>query len=134
VPDGEYLLVVDVAGLDMMDTHDVTIAGNQIISGLNYTVSNEGIYAGWPTVVKKPEPKVFKIWPNPGNGRISMDLPAAGDYTVKIYSTDGRLIRSDNFMSSGGQTTVDITEENKGLYILQIKGPETSTTRKYIKR
>lgn len=134
VPDGEYLLVVDVAGLDMMDTHDVTIAGSQIISGLNYTVSNEGIYAGWPTAVNPSEPKVFKIWPNPGDGRILMDLPEAGDYTVKIYSTDGRLIRSEYVAASGGHSTVDIREENKGLYILQIEGPGTSTTRKYIKR
>jgi len=134
VPDGEYLLVVDVAGLDMMDTHDVTIAGNQIISGLNYTVSNEGIYAGWPTAVSKPEPIVFKIWPNPGDGRINLDLPVAGEYMVKTYSTDGRLIRSDIFTSSGGHSTLDISGENKGLYFLQIEGPETNTTRKYIKR
>ncbi len=134
VPDGEYLLVVDVAGLDMMDTHEVTISGSQIISGLNYTVSNEGIYAGWPTAVSLPENKVLEIWPNPGEGRIMMDLPAAGDYTVKIYSTDGRLIRTDEFRSAGGHATVDISAENKGLYILSIKGPETSTTRKYIKK
>lgn len=134
VPDGEYLLVVDVAGLDMIDTHEVTIAGNQIISGLDYTVSNEGIYAGWPTALQTAEKKVLEIWPNPGDGRIMMDLPAAGAYTVNIYSTDGRLIRSDQYSSSGGHTTLDMREENKGLYILQIKGPETNTTRKYIKR
>jgi len=134
VPDGDYILVVEVTGLEMMGTHEVTIAGNQIISGLNFTVSNEGIYAGWPTGVSFLENKTLNIWPNPGEGMIMIDLPAAGDYTVRIYSTDGRLIRTDVFSSAGGVTTLDISSENKGLYILKIEGPETSTTRKYIKR
>ncbi|TFH20839.1 MAG: T9SS type A sorting domain-containing protein, partial [Bacteroidia bacterium] len=134
VPDGDYILVVDVAGLEMMGTHEVTIAGNQIVSGLNYTVSNEGIYAGWPSAVSIPENKILNIWPNPGDGRIMMDMPASGDYSVRIYSTDGRLIRTENFRSSGGVTTLDITGEYKGLYILKMEGPETNTTRKYIKK
>ena len=134
VPDGEYILVVDVAGLEMMGTHEVTIAGNQIVSGLNFTVSNEGIYAGWPTTVPKVENKTLNIWPNPGDGRIMMDLPESGDYKVKVYSTDGRLIRTEAFRSGGGVTNLDISEENKGLYILNIEGPETSTTRKYIRK
>jgi hypothetical protein len=134
VPDGEYILVVDVAGLEMMGTHEVTIAGNQIVSGLNFTVSNEGIYAGWPTAVPVVENKTLTIWPNPGDGRIMMDLPESGDYNVKVYSTDGRLIRTEAFRSGGGVTNLDISEENKGLYILNIEGPETSTTRKYIKK
>ena len=133
VPDGDYLLVVDVAGLEMLSTHEVTISGNQIVSGLNYTVSNEGIYAGFPTAVSFQENKTLNIWPNPGQGMIMMDLPAAGEYSVKIYSTDGRLIRTDDFRSAGGVSTLDISSENKGLYILKIEGPQTSTTRKYIK-
>jgi len=134
VPDGEYILVVDVAGLEMLSTHEVIIIGNQLVSGLNYTVSNEGIYAGWPTGVSFLENKTLNIWPNPGEGLIMMDLPAAGEYSVRIYTADGRLIRTDEFRSSGGVTTLDISDENKGLYILRIEGPETSTTRKYIKK
>ncbi|MCK4746079.1 MAG: hypothetical protein KAT15_03550, partial [Bacteroidales bacterium] len=106
VPDGDYILIVDVAGLEMMGTHEVTIAGNQIVSGLNFTVSNEGIYAGWPTAVSFLENKVLEIWPNPGEGMIMMDLPAAGEYVVRIYSADGRLIRTDDFRSAGGVTTL----------------------------
>jgi co-chaperonin GroES (HSP10) len=134
VPDGDYILAVDVAGLEMMETHEVTIAGNQIVSGLNYTVSNEGIYAGWPTKVSFQENKTLNIWPNPGEGRIMMDLPAAGDYSVKIYTADGRLIRNEEFRSSGGVSNIDITDEYKGMYILKIEGPDTNTTRKYIKK
>ncbi|TFH21655.1 MAG: T9SS type A sorting domain-containing protein [Bacteroidia bacterium] len=134
VPDGEYILVVDVAGLEMLSTHEVTIAGNQIVSGLNYTVSNEGIYAGWPSAVSYLENKTLNIWPNPGEGLIMMDLPSAGDYSVRIYTADGRLIRTEDFRSAGGVVTLDITGEYKGLYILKMEGPETNTTRKYIKK
>jgi co-chaperonin GroES (HSP10) len=134
VPDGDYILVVEVTGLGMISSHEVTIAGNQIVSGLNYTVSNEGIYAGWPTQVSLPVHESLSIWPNPGEGMIMMDLPASGSYLVKVYATDGRLVQSEEFLSAGGVYTLDITAEQKGMYFLSIEGPETSSTVKYVKK
>jgi ligand-binding sensor domain-containing protein len=61
VPDGDYLLHVEVPGLDMLETHEVSVAGNQIVSGLDYTISDEGIYIGWPTGITLLENKTLTV-------------------------------------------------------------------------
>jgi len=38
VPDGDYTLIIDIPGLEMLETHDVTIVGDRIVAGLVYTV------------------------------------------------------------------------------------------------
>lgn len=134
VPDGNYLLHVEVPGLEMLQIHDVSIAGNQIVSALNYTISDDGIYIGWPTGISLLENEELLIYPNPGPGLILMDLPAAGEYEVKIYTTDGRMVLQEQIISAGGARSFNISGENDGMYLIHIAGPETDETVKYIKR
>jgi hypothetical protein len=134
VPDGEYLLHVEVAGLDMLEIHDVTIVGSQIISGLDYTISEDGIYIGYPTGISLLENESLQVYPNPGPGLILMDLPAAGEYSVRIYAMDGRMVLEEQFSSSGGARTVNITEAGDGVYIIRVEGPDTDETLKYLKK
>jgi len=134
VPDGDYFLHVEVAGLEMLQIHDVTIAGNQIISGLDYTVSEEGIYTGWPVGISLLENEELLIYPNPGPGLLLMDLPAAGEYVVKVYAIDGRLVLQDQFTSAGGARSINISEASDGNYFIRVVGPETDETLKYIKQ
>ncbi len=134
VPDGNYLLHVEVPGLEMLQMHDVTISGDQIVSGLNYTIGEDGIYIGWPTGISLLENEELLIYPNPGQGLILMDLPAAGQYVVKVYTTDGRLVLNDRFDSAGGARSINISGENDGIYLIQVAGPETDETVKYLKK
>ena len=134
VPDGNYLLHVEVPGLEMLQIHDISIVGNQIISGLNYTISDDGIYIGWPTGISLLESEELLIYPNPGPGLILMDLPAAGEYKVMIFATDGRKVHQEQFTSAGGARSFNISGENDGMYLINIAGPETDETVKYIKK
>lgn len=133
VPDGDYLLHVEVTGLEMLEIYDVTIVGNQIVSGLDYTISDDGIYIGWPVGVSLLENETLTLYPNPGPGLILMDLPAAGEYAVKIYATDGRMVLKEQFNSAGGVRSINISGENDGIYFIRIEGPGTDATVKYIK-
>lgn len=134
VPDGDYLLHVEVPGLEMLEMHDVTIVGNQIVNGLNYTISEDGIYIGWPTGQSLLENRTLSIYPNPGPGFVLMDLTVPGEYEVRIFTTDGRMILKERFHSAGGARSINISGENDGLYFIKIAGPETDETVKYIKR
>jgi len=134
VPDGNYLLHVEVPGLEMLETHEVSIVGGQLASGLDYTISDEGIYIGWPTGISLLENETLSAYPNPGTGLILMDLPAAGEYSVKIYTTDGRMVLNERFDSAGGARSINISAENDGIYFLHVAGPETDETVKYIKK
>jgi len=134
IPDGNYLLHVEVPGLEMMETHEVSIAGGQLVSGLDYTISDEGIYIGWLVGISLLENEVLQIYPNPGPGLILMDLPAAGEYEIKIYTSDGRMVLQEQITSAGGVRSFNISGENDGMYLININGPETDETVKYIKR
>jgi len=134
VPDGNYLLHVEVPGLEMLQMHDVNIVGNQIVSGLNYSISEDGIYIGWPTGISLLENEKLSVYPNPGSGLILMDLPGAGQYEVKVYTTDGRMVLNERFDSAGGARSFNISGENDGIYLLHVAGPDTDETVKYIKQ
>ena len=134
VPDGDYLLHVEVPGLEMLETHEVTIVGNQIVTGLDYTISDNGIFIGWGVGISFLENETLNIYPNPGSGLILMDLPAAGEYAVNIYSTGGRRVLYRAIDSAGGASSLNISGEPDGIYLISVEGPKTSTSIKYIKR
>ena len=134
VPDGEYLLHVEVTGLEMLQIYDVTMVGDQIVSGLTYTIGDDGIYIGYPVGVSLLENEELNIYPNPGPGLIMMDLPAAGEYVVKIFAMDGRLVLKEEFSSEGGARTINLSGASNGTYVLRVEGPDAVETVKYIKR
>ena len=132
VPDNDYILIVDIAGLPMIQTYDVTISGSQIVSGLDYCVGGEGINTSGGVDVKSIEMDSFIMFPNPGEGTISLVFPAMGDYMVRIYSTDGKMVASGGFESASGIRTIDISGQKQGIYLIRIDSQDTSTVLKYI--
>lgn len=134
VPDGQYYLIVDIIGLHMIEVHEVTIQGDQVIYGLDYTVGYNEIYTYTGVGVQPDGTNDFKIFPNPGNGLILMKFINSGDYLVRIYDVDGRLRISRQYNAVTGNRLMDITELNEGIYMIRIDGTEKSTTFKYIKR
>ena len=44
VPDGEYNMIVDIPGLNMIENYDVEIIDNTVVGGLDFVVENDGIY------------------------------------------------------------------------------------------
>jgi hypothetical protein len=74
------------------------------------------------------ENETLTVYPNPGPGLIVMDLPSAGQYEVKVYTTDGRMVLTEYFDSAGGARSINISGENDGIYFLHVAGPETDET------
>ena len=134
VPNGEYLLLVDIPGLAMTEVHEVTIQGDQVKYGLDYTVGYNEIYTYTGVGIQPEETTDLKIFPNPGNGLIFMEFLKSGDYQVSIFGVDGRMIASREFPAATGYRTMDISELNEGIYMIMIEGPDLSTTCKYVKR
>lgn len=132
VPDGDYYLIVDIPGLPMIQTYDVTILGNQIVSELDYYVGEDGINTSGGVGVKSIEMDSFIMFPNPGDGTIFLVFPSMGDYMVRIYSTDGRMVASGEFESISGLRTLDISEQDQGIYLIRVDGPDNTSVLKYI--
>ena len=134
VPDGDYILIVDIPGLEMLEEHEVTIQGNQIVSGLDYTVSKKGIYTYTGVGITIMEQVPFRMYPNPGNGLLQIEFPDAGDYQLRVFNAVGQLVTTWKYRSVSGLKSVDLRGWNDGLYIIQVEGDNGSGTLKYMKR
>ncbi len=134
VPNGDYILIVDITGLPMVQVYEVTIEDNKIVSGLDYEVGTDGIDMTGYVGVEALKNDGFLIFPNPGDGKILINSKSIGEYEVRVYGTDGRLILAPVRMVMPGQTTLDISQEDQGIYLIVLNGPEASVSVKYIKR
>lgn len=63
---------------------------------------------------------VVNIYPNPGNGIISLSLKdnSRESYTVNIFDVSGRHIA--HHIMNGSQTQIDISDKQPGLYFIQL--------------
>jgi hypothetical protein len=132
VPDGEYILIVDIPGLPMIQTYEVTIEGNKIVSGLDFTVGTQGINTTGNVGVPTEETNRIMLFPNPGNGLIHIVLPDKGDYQLRIFNSVGALVESREYPALSGNVLVDISGLQTGIYILKIEGAQCGRM-KYIK-
>lgn len=64
-----------------------------------------------------------KIYPNPTEGAVTIELPEAGNYTLKVFDTKGRFMFEKQFNQ---HTSVDLGEFSNGLYMIQIESANGS--------
>ncbi len=133
VPDGAYTLIVDIPGLPMIQTYEVEILANKIISGLNFLVKKKGIETSGSVDVARVALDKFMIFPNPGKDLLNIEFTTRGDYSVQVYNMVGRLIDSRDYRSVAGLTQLDISHLQRGMYLLRIEGDQGVETVKYMK-
>jgi hypothetical protein len=70
------------------------------------------------------------IFPNPAKNNITIENSNFVINSVELYNIAGQLVKSENVNSM--KTNLNISDLNKGIYILEIKSKETSIRRKLI--
>ena len=133
IPDGDYTLIVDVPGLPMFNSYEVTIIADKIVSGLDFVVGPRGINTADRVGVKSLSLDRIMVFPNPGSGQVYIHLPAAGDYRVEVINTLGQLVQSGEFPSAAGPVLMDVSALEDGLYIFNIQGDKWTEMVKYLK-
>lgn len=77
-------------------------------------------------------------YPNPTNGKISVDLQLieANDFTITVYNNTGQLMfQSANNLSSGNnKLTFDLEKLPNGIYYLMVQGQKDQVSKRFIKR
>lgn len=79
----------------------------------------------------------FSLYPNPNDGRFSIDLPSAPEaenYTVKICDILGNVVYNEELHDEVFTHHVDLSYMQQGLYILIISTGQILHTQKFIKR
>lgn len=70
------------------------------------------------------------IFPNPAKNNITIENSNFIINTVELYNIAGQLVKSENVNSM--KTNINVSDLDKGIYILEIQSKETSIRRKLI--
>ncbi len=71
----------------------------------------------------------LKLYPNPTSGNIRIEFPYTGD--VSIYDLYGKLIYQKSKVEE--TVTIDLSDHNSGVYIIQVRSKERILTGKIVK-
>ncbi len=77
------------------------------------------------------ENTVLTTYPNPAKNQLNFSGLPVGNYTIEISTANGKLVKKQN--ASAGQTRIDISELNAGVYLLTIKSSGKRQTVKFVK-
>ncbi len=72
-----------------------------------------------------------KIFPNPTNGKIIIEITDPFKSDIEIYNSNGSLIYNQQLKSNQGQ--IDLSSFQKGVYFITIRSKDFISTRKIIK-
>ena len=74
---------------------------------------------------------IFRVFPNPGNGIVKVELSTEID-RIGLYNYSGELLNS--FDVQGEATELDLTQLPAGVYFLGVKGQQFQEFTRYIKQ
>ncbi|PKG41608.1 T9SS type A sorting domain-containing protein [Psychroflexus sp. MES1-P1E] len=85
------------------------------------------------TTTPQKELAFLSLYPNPTTGLINIDLKGAGETlkSVKIFSTDGKLVKQINFINNSTEQ-IDISDLSKGFYLVELQTANTIYVEKLI--
>jgi len=138
IPAGVYRVILDIVGIPMNDIPTIDLADGEEIEGINYTVTNEGIF---PVGIDqlKVENEKLKIYPNPTRGEIQVTSYELQVTSIEIYDVMGRKVTPLNppeggrLPSFGGVGGGNIAHLPNGVYFLKIQTEKGIITKKIIK-
>lgn len=95
----------------------------------NIIVANELI--GLPDDQNTVKKALIQLYPNPAVSHVSVKAEFE-NYSVSLYSTDGRLLGTSN--SESATTTIPVSHLNKGIYFLKVNNNGEIQNLKFIKK
>jgi hypothetical protein len=64
--------------------------------------------------------KQFTVFPNPTVSTLNMEIYESEIKSVAVYNLLGKVMRVYNIDSATSSASIDVSELNKGLYILKL--------------
>ncbi|MEQ9306108.1 MAG: T9SS type A sorting domain-containing protein, partial [Marinoscillum sp.] len=73
------------------------------------------------------------VYPNPTSSYVFFEISKTEEAYVNLYGMDGRRYLSETYRSLEGKYEVDLTNLNKGLYLMEIRSSNGSFKRLILK-
>jgi hypothetical protein len=76
------------------------------------------------------------VFPNPSEGLLNIGhvLNAEGDARIEVLTATGQSVYSRAVTHGAGQTTIDLSAEAAGIYLVRMQTPQGSLVRRWVKQ
>jgi hypothetical protein len=139
---GNYSIIVDIPGLNLIGTHNVSVSSNQTASSLNYYTDTiaRTINDYYETVGEKfvlDNSISGFVFPNPFSQftTINYSLTSKANVTIEVFNLLGNkieTIENSPKLIGNHQIIFDATNYGKGIYFIQMNVNKTKKTFKVV--
>ncbi len=128
VLNGDYVRSVTELNLgENIFSLEYTNSGTQVITLIAYISETgyesvaEDIYLTYTGFFDLSEANSLKVYPNPSEGSITIELPKSinGSFNIEVYSLSGTKVYAKTMRDDNNK--IDLSNLNNGLYIISIK-------------
>jgi hypothetical protein len=118
VPSGNYYILLDVPYIPQLNQHAISVIGNQVVNGADFSVLPDGINAVDNIVLGLDNVAAMNvsIYPNPASNKIIVKTSEALNYT--IVSVNGQTIQSGALIM--GANEINTSSLTDGVYFVQL--------------
>lgn len=118
VPTGNYYILLDVPYIPQLNQHSISVIGNQIVNGADFSVLTDGITAVDNIVLGLDDVDAMNvsIYPNPASNKIIIKTGAGMNYT--IVGVNGQTIQSG--VLTMGTNEINTSNLTDGVYFVQL--------------
>jgi predicted extracellular nuclease len=111
----------EIEASDSDTTSSVKEGQYQVAEDANAIINNEAL--------------TFEVYPNPSNGQFSIEIDSEVDntYRVAVFNTVGKMVYQKEFESHSVKQTINLTDQNDGIYFLKVTGKNAEKVIKLIK-
>jgi hypothetical protein len=111
---------LDVPYIPQLNDHSITVVGNDIVIGADFSILMDGIYAIDNLELGLEEANLIEvaIYPNPAKDKISISNGSKEGLSFELITIDGQTIQKS--LLGFGNTEIDLQNVAEGIYFIRL--------------
>jgi hypothetical protein len=120
IPSGNYYIRLDVPYIPQLNNHAITLIGNDVVIGADFSVLSDGIYAidNLALGIEEMTLQNVTLYPNPAKEKVTIANSSNAAVSFELRTIDGQLIQSG--MIGEGTTDLSLVSFAQGIYFVRL--------------
>lgn len=120
IPSGNYHIRLDVPYIPQLNDHAITVIGNEVVIGADFSVLLDGIYAidNLALGIEEATLQTVSLYPNPAKEKVIIANTSNASVSFELITIDGQVIQSG--MAGIGSTELSLEDISTGIYFVRL--------------